>query len=118
MIPENASKFQDYTSADVSAAQSPRLLEQVRALIRALHYSLRTEDSYLHWIRRFILFHGKQHPRTLGAPAVEAFLSHLATDLNVAANTQNLALCVFYRKSVDNSIGQRAIKLTLFEALK
>ncbi len=92
MIPENASEFQNYTSADVSTAQSPRLLEQVRARIRALHYSLRTEDSYLHWIRRFILFHGKQHPRTLGAPAVEAFLSHLATDLNVAANTQNLAL--------------------------
>jgi integron integrase len=92
MIPENASEFQDYTSADVSAAQSPRLLEQVRARIRALHYSLRTEDTYVHWIRRFILFHGKRHPRTLGAPAVEAFLSHLATDLNVAANTQNLAL--------------------------
>jgi hypothetical protein len=66
MIPENASEFQDYTSADVSATQSPRLLEQVRARIRALHYSLRTKDTYVHWIRRFILFHVKEHPRTLG----------------------------------------------------
>jgi hypothetical protein len=57
MFPENASKFQDYTSADVSAAQSPRLLEQVRARIQALDYSLRTEDTYVHWIRRFMLFH-------------------------------------------------------------
>jgi hypothetical protein len=57
MIPENASKFQDYTSADVSAAQSPRLLEQVRVRIRALRYSPRMEDTYVHWIRRFMLFH-------------------------------------------------------------
>jgi integron integrase len=73
-------------------SESPRLLQQVRDRIRARHYSLRTERTYLDWIKRFILFHGKRHPRELGAPEVEAFLSHLAVDRNVSSNTQNLAL--------------------------
>ncbi len=60
--------------------------------VRAKHYSLRTEETYVHWIKRFILFHGKRHPRNMGAPEVEAFLSSLATEKNVAASTQNLAL--------------------------
>ncbi|HEY1077095.1 MAG TPA: integron integrase [Fontimonas sp.] len=75
-----------------SSAGSPKLLEQVRNLIRMRHYSIRTEQTYLHWIKRFILFHGKRHPREMGAPEIEAFLSDLAVRLNVAANTQNLAL--------------------------
>lgn len=65
-----------------TSKKSPRLLEQVRERIRALHYSLRTEETYLHWIKRFILFHGKRHPSEMSAPEVEAFLSHLATDLH------------------------------------
>lgn len=69
-----------------------RLLDQVRARLRAKHYSLRTEDSYLHWIRRFILFHGKKHPGSMGGVHVDAFLSHLATVGRVAASTQNQAL--------------------------
>ena len=56
----------------------PRLMEQVRAEIRARHYSRRTEDAYIHWIRRFIVFHGRRHPRELGAPEVSAFLIWLA----------------------------------------
>ena len=75
-----------------TSKKSPRLLEQVRERIRAKHYSLRTEETYLHWIKRFILFHGKRHPKDMSAPEVEAFLSHLATDLDVSASTQNLAL--------------------------
>lgn len=70
---------------------SPRLLDQVRDRIRVKHYSLRTQDSYLHWIRRFIFFHGKKHPRDMGGPQVEAFLSHLATAGRVASSTQNQA---------------------------
>ena len=69
-----------------------RLLDQVRARLRAKHYSLRTEDSYLHWIRRFILFHGKKHPGSMGGVHVDAFLSNLATVGRVAASTQNQAL--------------------------
>ncbi len=70
----------------------PRLLDQVRERLRVKHYSLRTEQTYVQWIRRFILFHGKRHPRDMGAPEVEAFLSNLATEKNVAASTQNQAL--------------------------
>ena len=71
---------------------SPRLLDQVRDRLRVKHYSMRTEDTYLQWIRRFIFFHGKKHPREMGGPQVEAFLSHLATVGRVAASTQNQAL--------------------------
>ena len=69
-----------------------RLLDRVRERIRVKHYSLRTEDAYLQWIRRFILFHGKRHPREMRAPEVEAFLSHLATAGRVSPSTQNQAL--------------------------
>jgi len=70
----------------------PRLLDQVREKICLKHYSYRTEKSYLGWIRRFIRFHGKRHPREMGGPEVEAFLTHLAVSGGVAAPTQNQAL--------------------------
>jgi integron integrase len=70
----------------------PRLLDQVREMIRIRHYSIRTEQSYVQWIRRFILFHGKRHPRELGAADLTAFLSDLAIRHDVAASTQNQAL--------------------------
>jgi integron integrase len=75
-----------------SAPPPPKLLDQVRDKIRVKHYSIRTETQYLQWIKRFIFFHGKRHPRDLGAVEVEAFLSHLATEGNVSASTQNQAL--------------------------
>jgi integron integrase len=71
----------------------PKLLDQVRAVIRAKHYSRRTEESYVDWITRYVRFHGTRHPRELGAPEIAAFLSHLAVDLEVAASTQNQARC-------------------------
>jgi len=71
---------------------TPRLLDQVRAAIRARHYSRRTEDAYVHWIRRFIVFHDRRHPRELGAPQISAFITWLATEHHVAASTQNQAL--------------------------
>lgn len=71
---------------------APRLLDQVRATLRARHYSRRTEEAYVHWIRRFIVFHGKRHPRQLGAADVAAFVTWLAVDRRVAASTQNQAL--------------------------
>ena len=71
--------------------QAPKLLDAVRERIRFKHYSIRTERNYVDWIRRFILFHGKRHPREMGAPEVEAFLTHLAARKNVAASTQNQA---------------------------
>lgn len=77
------------------ALQTPgrgRLLEQVRDAIRRRHYSLRTEEAYVHWIKRFIHFSAKRHPRELGAPELTAFLNHLARERDVAASTQNQAL--------------------------
>ena len=73
-------------------ANSPKLLDVVRDRIRVKHYSIRTETQYVQWIRRFVLFNGKKHPRDMGAPEVEAFLTHLAVEGNVAAATQNQAL--------------------------
>jgi len=68
-----------------------RLREQVREVIRFKQLSPRTEDSYWVWIRQFILFHGKRHPREMSKPEIEAFLSHLTTTKNVAVSTQNQA---------------------------
>lgn len=73
-------------------ASAPRLLDQVRDVIRFKHYSIRTEQSYLGWIKRFILFHNKRHPRDMGADEVTAFLTDLAVRGNVTASTQNQAL--------------------------
>ena len=77
--------------SSVSSASSPRLLEQVRARIRFKHYSIRTEQAYLDWIRRFIRHFDKKHPRDMGAREVEEFLSHLAVAGRVSASTQNQA---------------------------
>lgn len=71
--------------------RSPRLLDQVRELIRIRHYSIRTEQAYLQWIRRYIRFHQKRHPRT-GRGRSHGFLSYLAIKRKVAASTQNQAL--------------------------
>ena len=61
----------------------PRLLDQVRARTRVLHYSIRTEEAYVGWIRRFILFHGKRHPSEMGGAEIESFLTSLAVDSKV-----------------------------------
>lgn len=72
--------------------RSPKLLDQLRAAIRVRGYSLSTERTYVHWCRRFILFHGKRHPRDMAAAEVEAYLTHLAVERNVSSSTQNQAL--------------------------
>ncbi len=72
-------------------AQPPRFMDLVRSRLRVRHYSLRTEDAYAEWIRRFILFQGKRHPAELGAVEVRAFLTHLAVDRGVSPSTQNQA---------------------------
>jgi integron integrase len=67
-------------------------MDQLRDAIRTRHYSIRTEETYLHWIKRFILFHGKKHPADMGEPEITAFLTDLAVEKHVAASTQNQAL--------------------------
>ena len=74
------------------ASSPPKLLDRVRETLRRKHYSYRTEQAYVHWIKRFILFHNKRHPNEMGVPEIEAFLTHLAVHEQVAASTQNQAL--------------------------
>ena len=69
-----------------------KLLDQVRDAIRLKHYAYRTEETYVQWIRRYILFHNKRHPKEMGNVEIEAFLTHLAVEGQVAASTQNQAL--------------------------
>ena len=75
-------------------APAPKLLDLVRDRIRVKHYSIRTEVSYVQWIKRFILFHGKRHQREMGAAEVAAFWTHLAVAGNLSASAQNQALSV------------------------
>jgi site-specific recombinase XerD len=86
----------DYHLRDSSSAATPtkppRLLDQVRTAIRTKHYSQRTAEAYVHWTRKFILFHGKRHPIEMGETEVGQFLQHLALNKGVAASTQNQAL--------------------------
>jgi len=94
-------------TASKSDAQAPRLLDQVRDAIARKHYSHRTEQAYVHWIKRFIFFSDKRHPRDMGAPEVTSFLSHLARDRDVAAATQNQALAAIlflYKEVLDQQL--------------
>lgn len=97
--------------APESSSPKPRLLQQVREACRIRHYSLRTEDAYVQWIRRFILFHGKRHPREMAAGEINQFLTHLAVAGHVSASTQNQAfsaLLFLYHKVLEVEPGQIA----------
>jgi integron integrase len=87
----------------------PRLLDQLRARIRYLHYSPSTEASYVQWARRFILFHNKRHPAEMGADEVASFLNYLVVKEHVSASTQNQALnaiMFLYKNVVEKDLGQ------------
>jgi integron integrase len=90
-------------------AETPRFLDQLRHALRVRHYRPSTEDCYVEWARRFILFHGQRHPVDLGAREVEAFLTHLAVQGHVAASTQNQALCALvslYKRVLEIDLGR------------
>ncbi|MCP4369155.1 MAG: site-specific integrase, partial [Deltaproteobacteria bacterium] len=72
-------------------SDAPKLLDQVRTVMRRQHYSIRTEETYVRWIVRFIHFHKMRHPQKMDTPEIEAFLNHLAVELQVSASTQNQA---------------------------
>ena len=91
-----------------SGPPKPKLLDQVRQAIRTRHYSYRTEKAYVHWIKRFIFFHGTRHPAEMGEAEVGRFLSSLATDSHVSASTQNQALnalLFLYNEVLEKRIG-------------
>ena len=86
----------------------PKLLQQVRGVIRRKQYSIRTEQAYVDWIKRFILYHNKRHPREMAEEEVTEFLTHLARDRNVAPATQNQALSALlflYQEVLKQEIG-------------
>src|SRR5437773_4771922 len=93
----------------ISASRNkPKLLDQVRDVIRRKHLSIRTEQAYVDWIRRFILFHNKRHPAEMGEQELTEFLTHLARDVHVAASTQNQALSALlflYKEVLRQQIG-------------
>jgi len=108
--PKNYSMQKDNSAP---SQRQPKLLDQIRDRIRFKHYSIRTEEAYVDWARRFILFHAKRHPADMGANEVEAFLTHLAVRGKVAASTQNQAksaLLFLYREVL-------AIKLPWLEGI-
>jgi len=85
-----------------------KLLDQVRDAIRLKHCSIRTEEAYVNWVKRYIFFHGVRHPAEMGAAEVEAFLTHLAVKENVAGSTQNQALSALlflYREVLHKDLG-------------
>lgn len=89
-----------------------KLLDRTRDIMRVRHYSIRTERSYINWIRRYILFHDKRHPREMGPDEIEAFLTHLAVEGNVARSTQNQAfnaLLFLYRAVLGISLDDAGI---------
>jgi integron integrase len=92
----------------MSAVSKPKLLDQVRLAIRTRHYSSKTEESYIHWIKRFIFFHDKRHPTEMGEKEIAQFLSSLASESHVSASTQNQALngiLFLYRDVLRKEIG-------------
>ena len=97
----------DLSNGQTLQKQKPRLLEATRQVLRRFHYSRRTEEAYILWIRKFIYWSGKRHPASLGAPEVSDFLSHLAVERNVAAATQNQALSALvflYRRVLEKDL--------------
>lgn len=89
---------------------SPKLLDQVRTVLRRQHYALRTEQAYVHWIIRFIHFHNMRHPQDMDTPDIEAFLNHLAVNQQVSASTQNQALSAIlflYKQIVDKPLSAK-----------
>ena len=93
--------------------QKPKLLDQVRHILRVKHYSPRTEENYVQWIRRFILFHRKRHPDEMGDVEITAYLNHLAVYGKVSASTQNQALCALiflYKHVLNREVGELKLK--------
>jgi len=91
-----------------AASNKPKLLDQVRDVIRRKHYSIRTEQAYIDWIKRFIIYHNKRHPAEMAEEEVARFLTHLARDRDVAPSTQNQALSALlflYKEVLKHEIG-------------
>jgi len=97
-----------YPGPASSSAQPPKLLDRLRDALRSRHYSQRTEQTYCHWVKRFIYFHNLRHPAEMAEPEINAYLTHLAVKEKVSASTQNQALSALlflYRYVLGAGIG-------------
>ena len=97
-----------YPRITPAPAQKPKLLDRLSEALRSRHYSRRTEQSYAHWVKRFIFFHNKRHPAEMGEPEINAYLTHLEVKEKVSASTQNQALSALlflYRHVLGREIG-------------
>ena len=93
--------------------QKPKLLDQVRNLMRLRHLSHKTERAYVSYIREFILFHDKRHPKDMGVDEIRKYLTHLAVEKNVAASTQNVAfnaISFLYKQVLEINLPHRFIR--------
>ena len=96
-------------TSSLTTKQAPKLLDQLRGAIRVSHYSIRTEEAYVDWVKRYIFFHNKRHPKEMGANEIAAFLSYLAIERGVSASTQNQArsaLLFLYREVLAREIAE------------
>jgi len=94
-------------SRTITGGKKKKLLDLAREILRRKHYSIRTEEAYIGWITRYIFFHNKRHPKDMGVPEIEEFLTHLAVDRNVSPSTQNQAfnaLLFLYRNVLNISL--------------
>ncbi len=89
---DNDTALQTFLHGECDPMPTPQLLDQVRNVARVKHFSLSTERAYVSWIRRFILFHHKRHPKEMAEAEIREFISHLAVDAKISASTQTVAL--------------------------
>ena len=97
------------TVSPMQNEHQPKLLDRLCTALRVRHYSRRTEETYCHWVKRFVFFHKLRHPKEMAEPEINAFLTHLAVKEHVSASTQNQALCALlflYRHVLGREIGE------------
>jgi integron integrase len=107
-VPTRGKPNGQYPGPAAFSAQPPKLLDRLREALRSRHYSRRTEQTYCHWVKRFIYFHNLRHPAQMAEPEINAYLTHLAVKEKVSASTQNQALSALlflYRHVLDREIG-------------
>ena len=106
-VPIRSNPVGQFPGLASSSAQPPKLLDRLREALRSRHYSRRTEQTYCHWVKRFIYFHNLRHPAQMAEPEINAYLTHLAVKEKVSASTQNRALSALlslYRYVLDRGL--------------
>ena len=107
-VATNSNRTSKRPSRTLETGRKPKLMDNLREALRSRHYSHRTEQTYCHWVKRFIFFHKVRHPAEMAEPEINAFLTHLAVKEKVSASTQNQALSALlflYRHVIGREVG-------------